>query len=149
MLFGLLILSSFNACKDKKLHIGDYSFIVGNWNSAGTDSYENWISNGKGYSGVAMRIINNQLTKVDSMLLVEENGTVQMILHVAYSTKKKSVYTLVGNSVEVAYFLNDSTFPNQIAYRPKIGSNNLVVAAGANLQTKEKAFEFLYVPSSF
>ena len=145
----LALISLMNSCKLHQPQLQDFSFLQGHWNSSGTDAYEYWTLKKDTLKGVSLRIIDNQLTKVDSMHIVQSDGKILMILHLAYSQKKKVIYTLVehgkGDKAEW-FFQNTNAFPQQIRYQKQTGSENMLVSAGEDIFNHKQAFDFLYVP---
>ncbi len=141
-LFTCLLISG---CRTQGNRIDAFYFLNGKWNSSGTESYEYWNIQDHHLSGIALRMIENKLEKVDSMLIEERDGGFIMTLHIRYSRKQKAVYEFVSLK-NGGYFKNNSVFPNQISYQPQKNTRNIIVKAGEDIFKNKNSFEFLYVP---
>ncbi len=143
----IMIFLSCIGCTTKTLKVEDYIFLQGKWNSAGTDSYEEWYYDGKTLNGVSSRVIKNELVKVDSMQICTLNNELVMNLHLKYTEKGKATYVLQKSENNDYFFYSKTDYPNQILYRKQSGTKNLIVKAGENVFDPKKSFEFLYIPS--
>ncbi|MBL7754750.1 MAG: hypothetical protein JNM44_09745 [Chitinophagaceae bacterium] len=136
---GLFIVQSCHPNKSPLLK--DYFFLIGKWNSVGTDLVEEWSLQHDSLLSKSIIIKNDSLVEVDRSCIVQSGNELYLFTHISSNQRTKYSYLLTYDMNEKLWvFKNHSAYPQVIHYGYR-SVDKTVYSFAINNQTK---LEFLF-----
>lgn len=143
---AILCIIFIGGCTQKQKQVSDFEFILGNWESVATNSYEKWELRNSSLFGKGYLVRNDSLLVIDSMIIYTEKNSLKLLMHLSKKDTLNNLYELEYDHNNKSYYFSqiNSKYPQVIGYSIIPNTKDVKVFAGEGVKPKDKIFNFLY-----